>query len=138
MEFDMKHVMNAIILGVVVWLLSWIFLGLLGPTNGAESSAGSIIWGLIKWAVVFGGTFYCFKDVKGVGNGLMTGVVYGVIFVILAIIVNLIKIAGWLPYMESVASVEKIGSMFGWPGIWLPLIAFLIFTAVIGWVNEQK
>ncbi len=131
MEFDMKHVMNAIIFGVVFWVLTWLFALIKIP----------VVWAILMLPVAVGALLYFFKDVKGVMNGIMNGIVYGVIFVVIGIILTLIPgFAGKVPFFEGVLFSLKPVTMFDWGefGIWMPLISFLILTGIIGWVNEQK
>ncbi len=127
MEFDMKHVINALVLGIVYWLLGWL-LGLMGVL-------GTTIWGIIMTALLFGGLAYFLKDVKGLMNGIFVGIIYAVVFLALAIVLGLIPgIGGGVPFY----TFGGWAGMFGWPGIWVATLGLLLLTGVYGWVNEQK
>jgi uncharacterized protein involved in cysteine biosynthesis len=127
MEFDMKHVVNALILGIVYWLLGWI-LNLIPGIGGT-------IWSIIMTALLFGGLAYCLKDVKGFMNGVIIGIMYAIVFLVLAIIIGLIPgIGGGVPFYTFVSWA----GMFTWPGIWVTTLGILLLTGAYGWVNEQK
>lgn len=128
MEFDMKHVMYAIIFGVVFWVLAWLF-ALIKIAD---------VWAILMLPVAIGGLLYFFKDVKGVMNGILIGIIYAIIFVVVGILLTLIpKFVGVVPFFET--TMFNLKTMFGWQfGIWMPLISFLLLTGVVGWINELK
>lgn len=124
----MKHVVNALIIGILYILLSWV-LGLLGVV-------GYTIWGIIMTALLFGGMAYALKDVKGLMNGIVVGIIYAAIFLVLAIVIKLVPfIAGNAAFYPTTLGWAE---MFSWPGIWVTTLGLLLFTGVLGWVNEQK
>ncbi len=140
MKFDQKHLMYALAIGIAYFVVAMV-CGWLG-------SIGMFIWAIVFFTLFVGGMIYAFKDVKGYMEGIMTGLVYVVVFAGLYIVAVLIGITAILPYFEPITAMASLfgaafgGSalkvIFGWPGIWLPSIALLVFTAALGWLNENK
>lgn len=135
MDFK-KHFLNALIIAVLFALLAWLLVDVIKVKE---------IWNLLKWAVFFGGVVWCMKDVKGITNGVLAGLIYALVFLVVAVIVNFIPFLNYaaLYSLDTAAAVlsikeSSIGAFFSWEGVWVPTIAFVLFTAVVGWVKEQK
>jgi hypothetical protein len=125
MEFEMKHVMYAVVIALVYLVVGWI-LSLFGLT-------GMYIFMVLVTTLVYGGAVYALREVKNCMEGLMTGLVYVVVWAVLAIIFGLINFGG-APLFERLS----FGSMFGFPGIWIPAATFLLFAMALGYINKQK
>jgi hypothetical protein len=126
-----RHFVWALVISVGWWLITWL-LGLI-------PSIGGWLIQIISWMFVFGLLFYAING-KGVTHGLIAGAVYAIVFIVVYILLGgmlfTLPISGqMLPFFGG---FENIGAMFGWPGIWLQIVAFLVFTGFIGWANEQK
>jgi hypothetical protein len=101
-------------------------------------SIGAWLIQLISWMFVFGLLFYAMNN-KGWMNGLMAGIIYAVVFLVVYILFSgmlfALPISGQhLPFFSFTSWAE----MFAWPGVWLQLLAFLLFSAFIGFANEHK
>ncbi|MBP7732315.1 MAG: hypothetical protein KA140_00925 [Caldisericia bacterium] len=126
-----RHFVWALVISVGWWLITWL-LGLI-------PSIGGWIIQIISWMFVFGLLFYAING-KGVTHGLIAGAIYAIVFIVVYIIFGgmffTLPISGqMLPFFGP---FESIGAMFSWPGVWLQIVAFLVFAGFIGWANEQK
>ena len=126
-----KHVIWALVISVGWWLITWL-CGLLGVV-------GSYIVQIIQLAFVFGLLFYAI-NVKGIMHGLIAGIIYAIVFIIVYILLSGLLFALPISGMQLgfFGSYASFGEMFAWPGIWMQIVAFLVFTMTIGWVNEHK
>ncbi len=121
-----KHLLYALVISV-----GWVVIAgllMLIPTVGAYIIA------LISMAWIFGGLYYALKEVKGVTNGILAGILYAIVFAIVAIVFFYIK---WGGTLGIIGFSGDWAGFFGWPGMWLELLGFLVFAAFIGWVNEK-
>ena len=126
-----RHFVWALVISVGWWMITWL-LGLI-------PSIGGWVIQIISWMFVFGLLFYAING-KGMTHGLIAGAIYAIVFIIVYILLGgmlfTLPISGqMLPFFGG---FESIGAMFSWPGIWLQIVAFLVFTGFIGWANEQK
>jgi hypothetical protein len=126
-----RHIVWALVISVGWWLITWL-CGLLG-------SFGSYIVQIIMYAFVFGLLFYAI-NVKGIMHGLIAGIIYALVFIVVYILLGGLLFALPINGMQLgfFGQFESFGAMFTWPGIWLQIVAFLVFTMTIGWVNEHK
>jgi hypothetical protein len=126
-----RHILWALVISVGWWLITWLL--------GYVPSVGSWVVQIIQLAFIFGLLFYAI-NVKGLTHGIIAGLVYAIVFIIVYIILGGLLFT--LPISGSqlgfFGPFANFGEMFGWPGVWLQLIAFLVFTGFIGWVNEHK
>lgn len=127
MNFDVMHVIWALIVSVGWIVLSWLLLQI--PTVGA------FLVQIIQYVWIFGLVFYGMKNVKGLTNGLVAGIIYGLVFAVVAVVFYYINWGGMPPYIQFDGGW---GNFFGWPGMWGALIAVILFGGCIGWVNESK
>jgi hypothetical protein len=126
-----RNIIWALVISVGWWLVTWL-LGYLGDV-------GSWIIQIISWTFIFGLLFYAI-NVKGMTRGFIAGIIYAVVFLVVYIILGgllfTLPIGGqMLPFFGG---FNGFAGMFGWPGIWLQLVAFLLFATFIGWANEHK
>jgi hypothetical protein len=126
-----RHVIWALVISVGWWLVTWLL--------GMVPSIGAWLIQLISWTFVFGLLFYAMNN-KGWMNGLMAGIIYAVVFLVVYILFSGMLFALPINGMQ-VGFFGPFGSfaeMFAWPGVWLQLFAFLLFSAFIGFANEHK
>lgn len=127
-----RHIIWALVISVGWWLVTWL-LGMI-PTIGAW------LIQIISWTFVFGLLFYAING-KGMTHGLVAGIIYAIVFLVVYILLGgmlfALPISGqMLPFFGP---YQSFGQMFAWPsGVWLQLIAFLLFGAFIGWANDHK
>ena len=151
-KFEMKHIIMALVISVGWMIIGWVL--------GMIPGIGSFIASVIQLAWTVGILVYAFKDVKGYMEGIMTGITYAAVFLAVSILFQgIISWGGsfyvhWFsPMGNLMSSLESAlggmfggggaaptywSMMFGWPGIWGQVIGFLVFTAMLGWINTQK
>lgn len=127
MKFDVKHIIYALLISIGWIVLSWIFAQI-PEVGGFLNTILMFIW-------VFGLFVYAMKDVKGLGNGFVTGLIYAIIFAIITIIFSYIPWGEKFPFMVFTGDY---GAFFGWPGWWGDLVGIALFGGMLGWINEQK
>lgn len=127
MKFDVKHIIFALLISIGWIVLSWIF--------GKIPGVGEFLYSILMLAWVYGLFVYGMKDVKGLGDGFVTGLIYAIIFAIVAIIFSYIPWGGEVPFMKFAGDY---GAFFGWPGWWGDLVGIALFGGMLGWINEQK
>ncbi|NTU60878.1 MAG: hypothetical protein HGA95_00885 [Caldiserica bacterium] len=126
-----RHFVWALVISVGWWLITWL-LGLI-------PSIGGWLIQIISWMFVFGLLFYAING-KGVTHGLMAGAIYAIVFIVVYILLSgmlfTLPISG--SQLGFFGPFANFSEMFKWPGIWLQIVAFLVFAGFIGWANEQK
>lgn len=127
MKFDVKHIIYALLISIGWIVLSWLF--------GKIPEVGVFLNTILMFLWIFGLLVYAMKDVKGLGDGIVTGLIYAIVFAIVTIIFSYINWGGTFPFMIFDGNY---GTFFGWPGWWGDLVGIALFGGMLGWINEQK